>query len=259
MIATSQPDSEILQVWEKYSLHHDERLRERLLLHYLPLVKVVAGRMKVGLPGSVEYDDLVSTGLMGLMNSIDNFSPERGFKFETYAVPRIRGAILDGLRDSDWAPRSVRQKGRRLDQAIEKLTVELGRPPHDHEIAVELGLKGEEYSHFMEQAGAASVISLDVRVSERDEDEGGALHEVVADPAGINPLAELEQKDTREIAKQLIAQLGEQERAVVALYYYEELTFKEIGQVIGVSESRVCQIHTRVLATLRARMQKSTE
>ncbi len=259
MIATSLPDSALQVVWEKYALQKEERLREQLLLHYLPLVKVVAGRMKVGMPGSVEYDDLVSTGLMGLMNSIENFSPERGFKFETFAVPRIRGAILDGLRDVDWAPRSVRQKGRRLEQAIEKLTVELGRLPHDQEIANELGLEGDEYSHFMEQAGAAPVISLDVRASDRDEDDGGALHEVVPDNSSIDPLLELEQKDARDIAKQLISQLSEQERSVVALYYYEELTFKEIGQVLNVSESRICQIHTKVLATLRTRMKKVTD
>jgi len=259
MIATSLPESSIQTIWEKYALHKEERLREQLLLHYLPLVKVVAGRMKVGMPGSVEYDDLVSTGLMGLMNSIENFSPDRGFKFETYAVPRIRGAILDGLRDIDWAPRSVRQKGRRLEQAIEKLTVELGRLPHDQEIAAELGLQGDEYNHFMEQAGAAPLISLDVRASDHDEEDGGALHEVVADTSQVDPLIALEQKDTREIAKRLISQLSEQERSVVALYYYEELTFKEIGQVLNVSESRICQIHTRVLATLRGRMKKATD
>lgn len=259
MIATSLPDTALQAVWEKYALNKDERLREQLLLHYLPLVKVVAGRMKVGMPGSVEYDDLVSTGLMGLMNSIENFSLDRGFKFETYAVPRIRGAILDGLRDIDWAPRSVRQKGRRLEQAIEKLTAELGRLPHDQEIAAELGLVGDEYNHFMEQAGAAPVISLDVRASDRDEEDGGALHEVVADTSSVNPLDALEQKDAKDVAKKLISQLSEQERAVVALYYYEELTFKEIGQVLNVSESRICQIHTRVLATLRSRMKRATE
>ncbi len=259
MITLSLPESEIQLVWERYAELREEQLREKLLLHYLPLVKVVAGRMKVGMPGSVEYDDLVSTGLIGLINSIENFAPERGFKFETYAVPRIRGAILDGLRDVDWAPRSVRQKGRRLEQAIEKLTVGLGRLPHDQEIAAELGLEGDDYNHFMEQAGAAPVISLDVRASDRDEEDGGALHEVVADPSSINPLTELEQKDAREIAKRLIAQLSEQERAVVALYYYEELTFKEIGQVLSVSESRICQIHTRILATLRSRMKRATD
>lgn len=259
MNTTTMPEPELQSTWETYALSRDGQLRERLLIHYLPLVRVVAGRLKVGLPGSVEYDDLVSTGLMGLMNSIESFSPDRGFKFETFAVPRIKGAILDGLREVDWAPRSVRQKSRQLEQAIEKLTVELGRQPHDQEIARELGLEGDDYSHFMEQAGAASVISLDVRISEHDEDDGGSLHEVVADPESPSPLQVLEQRDARETARQLIARLSEQERAVVALYYYEELTFKEIGQVLGVSESRVCQIHTKVLATLRAKMKQISD
>jgi RNA polymerase sigma factor for flagellar operon FliA len=241
MIGLASRKREVQQVWEEYIALPSDQLREELLIHYLPLVRVVAGRMKVGLPGSVEYDDLVSNGLIGLMNSIDHFSPERGFKFETYAVPRIRGAILDGLRDVDWLPRSVRQKSRQLDQTVEKLTIQLGRSPQEHEIAAELGLEGEDYNRFMEQAGAGSMLSLDVKFSEGDDEEGGSLHEIIPDPDSTNPLLDLENKDAKEIAKKLIARLSEQDRAVVALYYYEELTFKEIGQVLGVSESRICQ------------------
>lgn len=253
------PIPDIGRLWNDYAGGRDERLREQLLIHYIPLVKVVAGRMKVGLPGSVELGDLVSSGLMGLLNSIENFSPQRGFKFETYAIPRIRGAMLDGLRDVDWLPRSVRHKSRRLDQAMEKLTAELGRVPQDHEVAAELGLEGEDYSRFMEQAGAGAVLSLDARIATGEEGESGSLHDVIPDPTGSDPHTELERKDAREIAKRLIGQLAEQEKSVVALYYYEELTFKEIGEVLGVSESRVCQIHTRIVATLRTRLRKATE
>jgi len=249
---------DIQQIWVDFNRGRDSRAREQLLIHYLPLVKMVAGRLKVGLPGSVEFGDLVSSGLMGLVNSLDNFSPERGFKFETYAVPRIKGAMLDGLRDVDWLPRSVRQKSRRLDQVIEKLSIELSRVPHEHEIALELGLNGDEYSRFMESAGTGSMLSLDTRISAGDDGEGGSLHEVIPDINHGDPLTDLEEKDAREHAKLLISQLSEQERAVVALYYYEELTFKEIGEVLGVSESRICQIHTRVLATLRVRIKQAS-
>ena len=259
MSSESGNTTEIQNLWDQFSRQHDNRAREQLLLHYLPLVKMVAGRMKIGLPGSVEFGDLVSSGLMGLVNSLDNFSIERGFKFETYAVPRIRGAILDGLRDVDWLPRSVRQKTRRLDQAVEKLTIELGRPPQDVEIAAELGLEGNDYSRFMEAAGGGSLFSLDARIQGDDDGDGGSLHDVIPDDALRSPLMVLEEKDSREQAKRLIAQLSEQERAVVALYYYEELTFKEIGEVLGVTESRICQIHTRILATLRARLKQASE
>jgi len=211
--------ADLNRLWDDYSHRRDSRAREQLLLHYLPLVKMVAGRMKVGLPGAVEFGDLVSSGLAGLVNSLDNFSPERGFKFETYAVPRIRGAILDGLRDVDWLPRSARQKTRRLDQAVEKLTIELGRPPQDYEIAKELGLEGDDYSRFMEAAGTGSLMSLDASISTGEEGESGSLHEVIPDDEQRDPLTQLIEKDAREQAKRLIAQLSEQERAVVALYY----------------------------------------
>lgn len=259
MSATALHTPDIEQVWGRYQAGRDERAREQLLIHYLPLVKMVAGRIKVGLPGSVEFDDLVSCGLMGLVNSIDNFSPERGFKFETYAVPRIRGAMLDGLREVDWLPRSARQKGRRLDQAVEKLTNELGRAPLDHEVAAELGLEGEDYARFMESAGAGSMLSLDARISTGEDGESGSLHDVIPDNDTEDTLTKLAERDSKELAKALITELPEQERAVIALYYYEELTFREIGEVIGVSESRVCQIHTRILATLRARLRQATE
>ncbi len=256
MITAVAAADELEQLWETYAARRDGQVRERLMLHYLPLVKQVAGRMKVGLPGSVEFDDLVGAGLMGLINSIDHFDPQQGFKFETYAVPRIRGAILDGLRDVDWLPRSYRQKSRRLDKVMRKLIGELGRLPHDLEIARELGLNEDEYQKFVDQVGATSLVSLDVTISTGDEGGVGTLHEVVSDRTRLDPSQELEEADARDVVLKLIEALSEQERSVVALYYYEELTFREIGKVLRLSESRVCQIHTRIIAILRAKLRR---
>jgi len=254
MKSIATPVKDVSLLWEQYNLRRDNPCRELLLLHYLPLVRLVAGRMKLGLPGSVEFGDLVNTGLMGLVGCIDGFSPEKGFKFETYAVPRIRGAILDGLRDVDWLPRSYRQKGRQLDQAVAKLVGTHGRVPTDDEVALELGLDGDEFYRFMDQAGAGGMVSLDLPMPTGEDGETGSLHDVIPDDETPDPLERLEANDARDTALKLVDDLNEQERAVVALYYYEELTFKEIGWVLGVSESRVCQIHTKLIATLRARL-----
>jgi len=259
LIPAVATENELERLWQSYTSRRDGRSREQLMLHYLSLVKQVAGRLKLGLPGSVEFNDLVGAGLMGLINSIDNFNPRQGFKFETYAVPRIRGAILDGLRDVDWLPRSYRQKSRRLDKVMAKLIGELGRVPHDHEVARELGLDEDEYQKFMDQVGAASMVSLDVSITTGEDGETGTLHEVISDKSRPDPLSQLEETDARDVTIKLIGELSEQERAVVALYYYEELTFREIGGLLGISESRVCQIHTRVISVLRARLREIME
>ncbi len=251
-------DTQIDELWNKFQDTRDENIRESLLIHYLSLVKIIAGRMKVTLPGSVEYNDLVSSGLIGLINSIDNFNPKRGFKFETYAAPRVRGAILDGLRDVDWLPRSYRQKSRKLDQTMEKLFARLGRIPTDEEIAKELEMNLDEYYKYIDHVGAASLVSLDIHVSGAEGD-GGSLYEVISDDAQQNPYDMVEEADIQQTALHLIDELSDQERTVVALYYYESLTFREIGEVIGVSESRVCQIHTKIITILRVRLRKLLE
>ncbi|MBM3328033.1 MAG: FliA/WhiG family RNA polymerase sigma factor [Calditrichaeota bacterium] len=252
-----EPDGDVTRLWETYIVQRDGLLRERLLVHYIPLVKQVAGRMKVGLPGSVAYDDVVSAGLMGLLNCIDAFEPGRGFKFETFALPRIRGAILDGLREIDYLPRSTRRKVKMLDAATEKLTADLGRPPDDREVAEELGLEGEDYTRFMESAGDFPVVSLDAPIA-GEEGETGSLNDLIPDDEA-DPHARLEEKDAQNCALRLIDELPEVDRAVIALYYYEELTLREIGLVLGVSESRVSQIHSRILSTLRGRLRNLLE
>jgi RNA polymerase sigma factor for flagellar operon FliA len=246
-------------MWDTYIEKKDIQARDRLLLHYLQLVKGVAGRMKIGLPGSVEYDDLVSTGLLGLINCINNFNPDRGFKFETYAVPRIRGAILDGLRDMDWLPRSYRQKTRKLDDTMTKLINELGRIPNDKEIAKCLDMSIEDYYNFIDQVGAASLVSLDVKVSTGDDGDTGSLLDIIPDENIADMMAVTENINAKETALKLIEELSKQERTVVTLYYYEDMTFREIGEVLGVSESRVCQIHTRIISTLRVRLRNLME
>ncbi len=258
MTFQSVTTDELQTLWEKYSSVHDSKSRDQLLLHYLPLVKQVAGRLKTGMPGSVEYDDLVSTGLMGLIKSLDHFNPTLGNKFETYAVPRIKGAILDGLRDVDWLPRSYRQKSRRLENSLTRLINSLGRVPNDDEIAQDLGLKTDEYYRFIDKIGTASLVSLDIRVSADEEGGTGSRHDVIPDDSCSDPLSLIEEKDARKAALKLVDELNDQERSVVALYYYEELTFKEIGKVLKVSESRICQIHTKVIATLRTQLRELT-
>jgi len=252
-------DSDLQVMWDTYIEKKDIQSRDRLLLHYLHLVKQIAGRMKIGLPGSVEYDDLVSTGLLGLINGINNFNPDRGFKFETYAVPRIRGAILDGLRDMDWLPRSYRQKTRKLDDTVTKLINKIGHIPNDQEIADYLEMNIDDYYDFINQVGAASLVSLDVKVSTGDAGETGSLHDIIPDDKYLDAMTVTENTNARETAIKLIAELSEQERTVVALYYYEDLTFREVGEVLGVSESRICQIHTRIVSTLRVRLRNLME
>ncbi len=256
MINVHVLEKQVNQLWIDFTGDNDRIAREKLLLHYLPLVKIIAGRMKLGLPGSVEFDELVSSGMIGLINSIDNFNLERGFKFETYAAQRIRGSILDGLRDADWLPRSFRQKSRKLEKVMDKLVGRLGQIPTNEEIASELGLDIDAYFRYIDHVGAASLISLDRPVKSNSSENTGSLHEVMPDESKLDPYEEVEDENIQNTVHQLIAEMSEQERTVVALYYFEALTFREIGEVIGVSESRICQIHTRLIATLRANLRK---
>lgn len=258
MRTATAPQDSLEHLWRDFCSGNTSA-RDQLLIYYLPLVKIAAGRMKSTLPGSVQYDDLTSAGLVGLINSLDNFNPSLGHKFETYAMPRIRGAILDSLRDVDWLPRSYRQKTRKLDSAIQRLTGTLGRSPSDEEIAAELGLEYDDYFDYIENIGAASLVSLDVKMSIGEDGDAGSFHDVIPDTDSKDPSVETEAEDIRRAAMDLLEELTEQERSVVALYYYEELTFREIGAVLGVSESRVSQIHTRLIATLRARLRQIME
>lgn len=247
-----QVEAGIVALWRAYGERRDPALRERLVLHYAPLVKYVAGRVGTGLPAHVDAADLVQSGIFGLVNAIDRFEPERGLKFETYAMQRIRGAILDDLRAQDWVPRSVRSRAREVERALERLEARLLRTASDAEVADELGLSVSDLRDLYAQLQLTSVVALDELVA---VGRGGAsLAETLPDDSVPDPGAVLDGVESRRLLAQAVSQLVERDRVVVTLYYFENLTLAEIGVVLGVTESRVCQLHTRAVLRLRAKL-----
>jgi RNA polymerase sigma factor for flagellar operon FliA len=246
-------DGEIPGVWAAYKSGGERRLRDQLILHYSPLVKYVAGRMAAGLPHNVEQADLVSWGIFGLVDAIDKFDVERGFKFETYAISRVKGAILDGLRKVDWVPRSVRAKARMIEQAFAKLEGSLHRTPTDGELAQELGLDEEQLQTTLGQISLVGIVALDEMLSTGERGDSTSVGDMVAE-TGAGPEAVYELKEMRSRLGEAIRLLPDREKKVLTLYYYEGLTLAEIGEVLGVTESRVCQIHTKSVLQLRSRL-----
>lgn len=242
-------------IWEEYHETRDKKTKERLIVKYISLVKYVAGRMMISLPPSVELDDLESAGIMGLIDAIDRYDPKFGVKFESYAIPRIKGAILDELRKLDWVPRSVRSKARELEKVISEIESEKGRPATDEEIAKKMNLSIEEYQGVLREVGTTTLLSLDEGVY---NDEGGqaSLHEVIEDKDVKNPVDDINRDEMKEMIIRAIDDLPEIERLVIALYYYEELTLFEIGQVLQLSESRISQIHTKTILSLKAKLRQ---
>jgi RNA polymerase sigma factor FliA len=242
------------RLWSAYKVAARPDLRDKLILHYAPLVKYVAGRVAVGLPQNVEQADLVSYGIFGLIDAIDKFDPARGYKFETYAIARIKGAILDELRSIDWVPRSVRAKARSLEHAYAKLEAQLHRMPSDEELAAELRMSEEQLQATLNQISFVGLVALDEMLSSGAErGESLTLGDTIAD-AGHGPVAAYEVEEMRQILASAINRMPEREKIVLTLYYYEGLTLAEIGEVLGVTESRVCQIHTKAVLQLRARI-----
>jgi len=225
--------------------------RERLLVKYVPLVKYVAGKMMAGLPSTVDYNDLVSAGAIGLIGALDRYDPNFGVKFETFVLPRIRGAILDELRKLDWAPRSLRSKARRLEKTIVQLEKELGRAVTDTEVAGRLQMTSDDFVSFAREVNSTSIISLDGAGAE-EQDQVTSMYDVLENPLAENPLRDLENDEIKKLLIRSIEKLPEQEKIVMALYYYEELTLREIGQVLIITESRVSQIHSKAIDTLRS-------
>jgi len=247
-------DGGTARLWVEYKKSGERRLRDQLIVLYSPLVKYVAARVAVGLPQHVDGSDLVSYGIIGLIDAIDRFSPDRQVKFETYAIPRIRGAIIDELRAIDWVPRSVRAKARAVEQAYASLEATLLRTPTDAEVAAELEMSEPDLQDILRQISFVGVAALDeVFMVGGDRTDRTTLGDTIPD-ATAGPVALFEDKESKEILAQAIMQLGERERTVLSLYYYEGLTLAEIGEILGVTESRVCQIHTKAVLQLRGRL-----
>jgi RNA polymerase sigma factor FliA len=249
-----QVDDALGAIWHAFKSTGDVEARERLILHYAPLVKYVASRVATGLPASVDQADLVSYGMFGLIDALQKFEPGRGNKFETYAIPRIRGAIIDELRAMDWVPRSVRFKQREIEKALNDLEAMLKRQPTDSELAERLGMSLRELHEVITQISFVSVLALDETVSVgADRGEKVSLVDTLADK-GFDPSTGVESQETRSLLAAAINELSEREKIVVTLYYFEGLTLAEIGDILGVTESRVCQIHTKAVGVLRGQM-----
>ncbi|MFH2049469.1 MAG: FliA/WhiG family RNA polymerase sigma factor [bacterium] len=237
--------------WKLYNKSKSPELRQQLLNKYIPLVRNVASRMAMGFPRSVELSDLVNTGMIGLIEAFRNFDPARKVKFETYAVPRIRGAILDELRALDWVPRSTRAKSREIDRALSALENDLGRLPKKDELAKYMKISERELNLALDDVSGTQILSLDEIIFREDDNRQVPRIETIIDKSTHSILGEIEKGELRSFLVVAMDKLTEQERLVIALYYYEELTLKEIGAVMHISESRVSQIHTRAVVKLR--------
>jgi len=242
------------ELWALYRKAKDPAIRDAFIKQYAPLVKYVAGKVAASMPNSVEFDDLVGFGVFGLLDAIEKFDPEKNVKFKTYAVTRIRGAIFDELRSIDWVPRSVRQKTKEIEEAIVVLEASLGRPATDQEIAESLGVSEDELLKTMLKISGTAVLSLnDVWFSGDDADKI-SIGESIESPSSFNPDSSVEREEIKRVIVQSISELPEKEKKVLILYYYEDLTLKEIGQVLEVTESRVSQLHTKAILRLRAKL-----
>jgi RNA polymerase sigma factor FliA len=255
---TGVKEIELRDLWRRYKVDGDEGARERLVVAYSPMVKFVAGRLGAGLPSHVDDADLISYGLMGLIGAIERFEPERGIKFETFAMTRIRGAIIDELRSLDWVPRSVRSRAREIEAAQVKLEHELQRAPSEAELAQKLGIEEEELRSSLLEIANSSVYALDElwTVSDSSGDKVSLL-DTISDPRAEDPQESLDSSEIKDRLTEAIASLPEREQLVVALYYYEGLTLREIGEVLGVTESRVSQLHTKAVMRLKTHLQQN--
>ncbi len=248
-------DPDLRELWERYRATEDPAMREQLILHYSPLVKYVAGRVGVGMPSNVEHADLVSYGIFGLMDAIEKFDIDKGFKFETYAITRIRGAILDELRSIDWVPRSVRSKARRIEQAMQHLEHRLHRAPTDEELAEELGVSGDELDDMLSSVSMTSLAALDDAFDVGDG-EKVTLKDTIQDDSMVSPEEHVDDVEMRRLLRDAITRLSEREQTVLGLYYFESMTLAQIGGILGVTESRICQIHTKAVFRLRSKLQE---
>jgi RNA polymerase sigma factor for flagellar operon FliA len=249
---------DVTEIWRTFRRTGDQALRDRLILMYAPIVKYVAGRLGSGLPAHVDEGDLVSYGLLGLISAIERYDPDRDVKFETYAIARIKGSILDELRALDWVPRSVRSRARQIERAMSELEARLGRAPSDEELAKKVGVTVEELENTLTDISRSSIAALDElwTISGSGGDQV-ALIDTIEDTQGPEPQSAFAQTELREMVADAITSLPEREKLVITLYYYEDLTLREIGEVLGVTESRVSQLHTKAVLRLKARLSGS--
>jgi RNA polymerase sigma factor for flagellar operon FliA len=247
-------------LWGEFKDQESQDARQRLIVHYSPLVKYVASRVATGLPANVEQADLVQYGIFGLMDALDKFDRGREIKFETYAIPRIRGAIIDELRSLDWVPRSVRSKARDVEKTHSQLENRLGRAPTEEEMAQKLGVDVDDFRNTLLEIANSSVLALDDLWTVSDP-EGGqvSLLDTIRDPHAVDPEEAIDTVELKDRLAEAIESLPDRERLVVALYYYENLTLREIGEVLGVTESRVSQLHTKAVLGMRSHLQSAGE
>jgi RNA polymerase sigma factor FliA len=250
----------VAEAWADYKSNGTSGSRDALIIHYSPLVKYVAGRVAVGLPANIEQADLISYGIFGLIDAIDKYDQSRGIKFETYAISRIRGAIIDELRAIDWVPRSVRFKAREVEKAYQALENKLKRPPSDAEIAQEMGITTDELNHIYTQLSTVSLVALDELMSvDGGQGDKLALVETIEDTRTASPMEAFESEEMKSILAEAINRLPEREKIVVTLYYFEGLTLAQIGDVLGVTESRICQMHTKAVLALKGKISEATQ
>jgi len=245
-----------LELWREYRKTANREIRDFLAIKYAPLVKYVAGKVAIGMPQNVEFDDLVSYGSFGLLDAIEKFDPDRDIKFKTYAMTRIRGAIFDELRSIDWIPRSIRQKAKQLEETITMLENKLGHTVEDEDIARELGISTEELQSLLTQISGTSIISLnDIWYLGDDNDEVSFMETLESNP-NLNPDTLIEKEEIKSVIVEAIKHLPDKEKKVIVLYYYEDLTLKEIGEVLDVTESRISQLHTKAIMRLRGKLMR---
>ena len=250
----ADPRTDVSGLWARYKDEQDPDARDQLILNYSPLVKYVAGRLASGLPQSVDTADLISYGIFGLIDAIEKFDLSRAIKFETYAIARIKGAIIDELRAMDWVPRSVRSRAREIEQTYVALENELRRVPSDQEVADRMGITVKEFQGILAKLSYTSVVSFEELWVGGERDDSQSAIGSIKDESAADPVAMFESEEIKDILAEAIERLPEREKTVIALYYYEGLTLKEIGQVLGVTESRVSQLHTKAVLRLRARL-----
>jgi RNA polymerase sigma factor for flagellar operon FliA len=241
-------------LWRKYRKTKDPAIRDHLIKKYAPLVKYVAGKVAVGMPHNVEFDDLVGYGVFGLFDAIEKFDPDKHVKFKTYAVTRIRGSIFDELRSIDWVPRSVRQKTREIEETITGVEAQLGRSATDQEIADALHVSIGEFQDLMLKISGTSIMSINDVWHGGEEADKVSIVESIESPNSLNPEVIVEKDEIKKVIVQAIGDLPEKEKKVLVLYYYEDLTLKEIGEVLEVTESRVSQLHTKAILRLRTKL-----